>query len=553
MKLKSILFFTLLSTTVFAEPFKSPDIIIDSKLDYDWSGVLISKFRMLLKNYDMKDPFVGKIKEPILVNEASVGEYLPAESRHLMQDFGNAVGLHMLRAETKVWMHGFSYDVRGFKTNLKASEAQQDGLVIGTDFSASDVRLAADKISLTLVIPGRTGSPVFQVDVVKPVIQASQEKMINFFTKIKIQDNQDYFKLQIQKANFDQMANGLLNQPQDVVLDYETIVIPQVSLKVGNKTIEFSPQKIQRLIRDNHEAIKGLLLAQVASTLKSNTTEAAFRVLEQFKLNKEYWLDSEKIISQFSIAKFASADTGENIEINMPGDFCTAQTFDQHKKQCVDKKVTKMASSRISKKLHSESVSEMKDMMNRGEANFVASISEDYLNKLLVTTYDAGLWKAALDEAGVALGPNKIALRLDKRGESGTLMMDVVYQPTKMERLFTGSKEIRFPLVLDVAIRVEKHDNEPVLIIRLNDVDTSDETLINGRPKDGIISTVKDVPRFKTKVANSIREKVQGLRKKDIIELRYPEFKNLGLDKVEFLSDGNGRMNAIMKLEDLID
>ena len=39
---------------------------------------------------------------------------------------------------------------------------------------------------------------------------------------------------------------------------------------------------------------------------------------------------------------------------------------------------------------------------------------------------------------------------------------------------------------------------------------------------------------------------------KDLIELRYPELKGLGLDKVDFLSDGNGRMNAIMRLEDLL-
>ncbi len=552
-KFEALILTTIMTCTAAgAQSFQSPDILVDSKLDYDWSQVLVSKFRLLLKNYKMTDPFVGRFPEPILLNEAVVGNYLPAESKALISDFGNAVGLSILKAETKVWMHGFAYDVKGFKTDLKTSEGGADGLIVGTDFSASEVNLSAEKVSLSLVIPGKNSSPVFTVDIINPVIKASEERIINFFAKIKIRDDKDSFKFQIQKANFDQMANGLVANPKAIDLDYKKIVIPEVSLKIGNKVIKFSKTKIEKLIRDNHEAIKGILIAQVATMLKTNTAEAAFKVLEQYKLNKEYWLDSPSIKSQIMIGSFVSSNSGDNIGINMPGDFCTNQKFNQLQKQCTVNKVTQTAGTRLNNKLHKESVLVMKDLMDSGEANIVASISEDYLNKLLVTTYDAGLWKAALDEAGVALGPNKVIMRLNKRGDSGTLIMDVIYKPSKIEKLLTGSKEIRFPLVLEVAVRIEKHDNEPVVIIRLNDVDTTDQTLIHGRPEDGMVSTVRDA-RFKGKIAKAIRTKLSVLRGKDVLELRYPEFQGLGLDKVDFLSDGNGRMNAIMRLEDLIE
>lgn len=545
---------TLIAGSVQAGPFKSPDILVDSKLDYDWSVVLVKKFRTLLKNYKMNDPFVGQFPGAILLNESQVGSLLPADSKALIRDFGNAVGLSILNGKTNVYMHGFAYDVKGFKTDLKASEVQADGLVMGTDFSASEVNLTAEKVSLSLVIPGKISSPVFEVEVIKPSIKVSEERIINFFTQLKIQDNKDSYKIQIQKANFDQMAKGLVQRPQNVKLEFEKINIPKVSLKVGSKTINFDNKKIENLIRTNQNAIKGILLAQVASTLKSNTTEAAFKVVEQYKLQKEWWFNSPTIKSQIQIEAVAST-TEDNIELNMPGDFCTNEKFDRHEKQCVKEinKTTLTASTRLTKSLHSESVNVMKDLMHHGDANIVASISEDYLNKLLVTTYDAGMWKQTLDEAGVALGPNKVIVRLDRRGDSGTLVMDVVYKPTKIEKLLTGSKEIRFPLVLDVSVRIEKHDDEPVVIIRMNDVDTSDETLINGRPQDNIISTVKNVKRFKGKVAKAIRERVGVLKDKDVIELRYPEFKGLGLDKVDFLSDGSGRMNAIMRLEDLLE
>lgn len=535
-----------------AEAFKAPDILIDSKLDYNFSGLLVDKFRLLLKNYKMKDPFAGKMEAPILVNESEVGSYLSGDSKELLQSFGNAIGLNLIRTETKVWLHGLAYDVKGFKTNLRASEKLADGLMIGTDFSASEVSLTAEKISLTLVIPGKNSSPIFKVDLIRPEIIASEEDLINFFTKIKIQDNRDHFKLQIKNANFDQMARGLIERPENIELNYERIDIPEVSLKIGNKTIDFSPEKIQNLLRRNHEAIKGIVLAQAAKTLQSNTTQAAFKVVEQFKMNKEFWLSTSLINSQFNISEFSGAMDGESLQIDMPGDFCTSQKFTQLNKNCVHNKDTQTAATRLNAKMHSRSIVNMHELMDRGDANLVASISEDYVNKLLVTTYDAGLWKQALDEAGVELGPNKVILRLDKKGDSATLIMDVLYKPSKVERVVTGSRQIRFPLVVDVALRIEKHDGEPVVIIRLNDVDTSDETLTNGKPADNIISTVKDISRFRGKVVKAIRSKVSSLKGKDIIELRYPQFSGMGLDKVDFLSDGQGRMNAVMRLEDLL-
>jgi hypothetical protein len=554
MKNTAPLFFGLIlaAANLHAAAFRSPDILIDSKLNYDWSAVLVKKFRVLLKNNKLNDPFAGRFPAPIIVNEAQIDSYLSDNSRALLRDFGNAVGLNILKGETKVVMHGFAYDVKGFKTDLKASKVLGDGLVLGTEFSASELSLRADKISLTLQIPGRSNSTVFQIDLIKPVIKASQDKMINFFGEFKIEDNKDFYKLKIEKANFEKMSQGMIKNAEDIELNFERIVIPEVSIKVGNKIINFPAEKMEKLIQERHDAIKGILLAQVAETLRTNSTIAALKIIEQYKINKEYWIDTPVMKSQIQIGKFESSSAGD-LQIDIPADFCTIATFNQHQKKCIDNKVTQISSSRINKALHTESVSIMKDLMDNGEANIVASISEDYLNKLLVTTYDAGLWKGALDEAGVSLGSNKVTMKLDERGTSGTLLMDVIYKPTTLEKIVTGSNLIRFPLVLDVSVRIEKHDNEPVIIVRLNNVDSSDETLINGRPKDNILSTVKDIPRFKTKVANTIRSRLASLKGKDVIELRYPELQDLGLDKVDFLSDGNGRMNAIMRLEDLLE
>jgi hypothetical protein len=467
-----------------ASDFRSPDILVDTRLDYDWSRVLITKLRLLLKNYKMDDPFVGNFPGKLLVKEANVGQLLPSSSKNLISSLGDAIGLSLLQSETKVFLEDFSYDVKGFKTDLKDSVSYKDGLLVDTHFSASEVNLKAKRLSLSLFIPGQTGSPILNIGIINPMVVASEDNLITFFAKLKIQDENDVFRIMIKNANFDQMANGLISNADKIILKYERLDIPKVSLKIGNKTVNFDPEKIQRVISSNHEAIKGILLAQAGDLLRTNTAETAFRVLEQYKINKEYWIASEMLLGQIKIGKINSANDGANIEVSMPGDFCTTKKYDQHQKLCVNRKVTQVAPTRLDLSSHKKSVQVMHELVNNGNADIVASISEDYLNKLLVTTYDAGLWKDALDEAGVGLGPNKVIMRLDKKGDSGTLIMDVIYRPTSFEKILTGSKEIRFPLVLDVSVRIENHQQEPVVIIRLNDVDTTDQTLIYGRPAE---------------------------------------------------------------------
>ena len=107
----------MLAGTVQAKAFKSPDILVDSKLDFDWSGVLISKARKLLDNYKMADPFKSKIAAPIVVNESTLNKFLPDSSLELVNDLGRMIGMDILKGKTKITLTGLAYDIKGFKTD----------------------------------------------------------------------------------------------------------------------------------------------------------------------------------------------------------------------------------------------------------------------------------------------------------------------------------------------------------------------------------------------------------------------------------------------------
>ena len=233
-------------------------------------------------------------------------------------------------------------------------------------------------------------------------------------------------------------------------------------------------------------------------------------VIKTYKETMIELLVDKDPFKEFLLKNFRTSFRENSISIDMPGDFCTNEKFQQLHVLCLKNKTTKISKSRLQSYHYVNSLNQLRNSVEEGDANLVVSVSEDYINKLLVTTYDAGLWKESLDEAGVELGPNKVILRLDQRGDSGTLILDVIYKPTKFEKNLIGSKIIRFPLVLDISLRIEKIDEEAVVIIKLNSVDSSDDTLINGRPDLNILSNIKDIPRFKTKVAKKIRERLVG-------------------------------------------
>lgn len=547
----AIIFYT--ESNVQSETFKSPDILVASKLDYDWSVVLISKYRQFLKNYNLSDPFSAKIEEAFLVNESKFNEFLPPSSKKFINTIGNALGLGFFNAKTEFWLHGLSYDVSGFKTDLKSSQQLADGVVIETDLYAEKLKLKADKITLSLQLPGREGVTLFSVDILNPSIDFTDHHLIHMYAKVKLQDEKNNFTLKLLDSDFSKLAQNLIKHSKDINIKYDRIIIPETSVKVGEKVITFYPDKIEKLIRDNHEAINGFLLIQAADLLKNNSYQATSKLFDLFKLEKEYWIASSVLQSQLKINKFSTDLDAQGLSLDMPGDFCPLSAYEKFNSSCVEKKITQTSDTRLKASNHHSSLKIMNNLVNENEANIVASVSEDYINKLLVATYDAGLWKDALDEAGVTLGPSKVIMRLNKKGDSGTLFMDVIYSPSKITGLLMGTKEVRFPLVLDLSLRIENHDQLPVVIIRLNGVDDSEQTLRFGKPEEGLFSNIQSIPRFKKKIISTIRKSLAGLNDKDIIELRYPELSGLSLDKVDFLSDGHGRMNALMRLEDVLE
>ena len=545
----------LLSASTFAKPqvYATPDIVVVSKLDADWSQILVAKIRKILSNFEVLDPFKYSYDGDLVIGPTEAKTLLPASSKKLLTDLGNVLGLDFFKAQAQASMHGFSYEVKGFKTDMKASENIGSDLVIKTNLSASEVYVEAGKITLSVQIRTQNGGhlPVISIDIIKPVIEAKNDNLVNLIAKLRVQNGPASYSFKIEELNLDQMVAGLSLKNGDVKIDYQKIVVPKVSIKIGDKKIDFSQEKIQKFLRNNHEGIKGILLAQLAKILRKGTADAVQSVVKNYQMPKKYWLNIPIIKTMLNFTKITNFPVSNTLQINLDGDFCTDEAFLIYKDICVDKHFTKVSSTRLTEAHYKESLVHLNEVVQREDVDLVASVSEDYLNKLLATTIDAGLWTEALKEAGIELGPNKVSLRLDKKGDTGTFILDGIYRPSRMQRLALGASVIRFPLALSVGFRIEEQNNdEPVIIVRVIAPDTSDETLVNGLPQYGFESSIGKVPRFKGKVLATIRDSVKDFMNRDIVVLPVPQLNGLNLDKAEFHSDGNGRMHGFLSLED---
>ena len=550
-KLITLTFVVLIfAIQVKAEPFLAPDILVETRLDSDWSGVLANRIRRLIKNFGQQDPFSQRFEQPIVVSEAKVGDYLNPSAKELLSDLSRMLKMDFLNAQTQVTIHGLRYDVRGFKTEFNATEDKIEGLSVSSDFSASKIMVSADKVTLSLLIPGKNALPFINIEIIKPVITAAEEKLINFIAKIQLRNTNESFKLRLEDSDFSSMVSSLVGSSDSIHLDYQNIVVPNVSIKIGNQQLKFDPKKIEHLIKSKKDGIKGLLIGQVSSLLKSGMGGDILAAMNKVEFTKEYWINSKKILSQLKIDSFVSPDNANLVEVQISGDFCPPALYQLVGKKCTQEKVTRPVKSRITAKVHKESVQTMRSLIDQGNANIVVSISEDYVNKVLVATYDAGLWNDILKKSGVMLGPNKVFIRMDEAGSNtGTLYMDVIYTPKKLERLAIGAKEVRFPLVFKVGLKIKQDNLFPTFMIHIAQMDTSDETLLNGKPEMGVVSNIHSL-RLKKKVLATLRAETAGLENIDVLELQYPEFRGLDLDKVNFVSDGNGRMNALILLKD---
>lgn len=542
------------ATRAVEEPREIPDIILASRLDMTWSEMLISRLRRYVINLNLGDPLGARVEKDIEIAQVRANDLLAPSSRRMVADISSMFGLSITDAQSKIVVKNIEYKLDRVTTDLRPLARGAEGQVFDGLFASRGAKISADAIDLVLEIPttGRRRLPLITVTIRKPFIKSSPDLPIIAQAQVQVVEEAKELSFKILNSSFESLAQVMGKNPEAFELGFESIDIPQISIQIGNRRMNIDPSKVRAAIVSREALIKDLLIEQLRGQLKQGIAQKALDLVQTVKIPREYWLTVDKMQMQLKVARISGSVGSQNVLLRVKSDFCSLVHFDRYKEDCLNHKVTKPAASVTTPEKLRASIAEVRATLERGDANMVASISEDYINKLVSTTVDAGYFDQKMLESGAEFGATKTFVRLNERGDTGTLYVDIKYKITGLQSVLVGGSDIRFPLVLKCTMRIEKSlAGYPLVIFKIKEAVMDNRTLRRGFPEMGLPSTVERLKRFESKVVKTIREKVKPMIGTDIISLELPVFQGVGLESLDFVSDGQGRMSAHANLAEV--
>jgi len=415
MKALSLLVLILIYMGRDAHAFQSPDVMVDSKINHDWSTILVSRVRKLLSNFKMSDPFHYVSNEIYVFDQMSLESLIPDHSRNLLLDLNRISGLDIVQGHPKVELQGFFYEVKNLKADVMTGKEDTDALNLTATLNASEFYFSTDKLSVSVIVKaGDKSISLVRIDVIAPSISAKAHDLINFTANLRVfnakNDGNDVHKFEILSTDFSKFLTQLNSHPENIDFEYDRLDIKCSQLKIGPKTIKVNLDEVKAYIEANREGLKGLLLAKAAAKMAQDLPEAVHKLADKIVLPKNRWINAKAIKVHTRIDQFKNPQGHGNFGVHLPLNFCSHTHFDTYGDACLEKNPGNKIKSRITMAMHSASVKNIQTMIENGQANIVASISEDLFTKLLNTTYEAGTWNNFLKKAKVFLGPIPIAI-----------------------------------------------------------------------------------------------------------------------------------------------
>lgn len=190
------------------------------------------------------------------------------------------------------------------------------------------------------------------------------------------------------------------------------------------------------------------------------------------------------------------------------------------------------------------------DKIQNLEESLIISIDQEFINKTIALNIQGGEKDLLTDVPEyVSVGKNGVFLKLDDKNQ-GKLVIDLLARDKFFMRvasaIVTGRGKYYFPLVVKPDINIVMKKHIPTLVVKIKDIDTSDETLRNG-----IYGVPSNLNKgwAKKLVLNMVRDEMKPSIGSVVFEYPLEDFKGVDLSKLASVkADGNGRLNIMVNL-----
>jgi hypothetical protein len=523
------------------------DIVIKSRLDHQSSAAFINRIRTFLINNNFGDPYNREFEAPVEVDFNQVLDDLPANTQSWIKEFQNLLNLKLFESNYILRIENFSYEIQGFNSELKPFQAGPNRVEYVSQNYVQGLELGAKKIVFQVELKRTTrGTPItFDIELIKPTFLLDPELVVDLPMGWRTSVLPDSLLLSLHTIDLSKVFSQIGERPELISFNVQDFSMPEVSIKVGGKTLTFDRDKIKRFLSSKKEDMKLAIIDLIKTKLEERFSNIIKDKPQEMFIPRSFSTKGE-IETNFKL-KSLNADDSKILDARVDGSFCSERTQNSIKECRSEQEITKVRRN-ISDDLFYSSMKEIDLLFMQKRANIVFSISENYINQLITAAAQAGLLE--LGGEGFRLGPEKAFILAEEKGEGFSLYLDIIHKLKKSQRILVGKSELRFPVRLNIGLKIILEDKIPHLKIKVLNLKTDTDLLLEGKPEYGLQSNVGTV-RFQKKVIEGIMEDIQPFDQKVLVELELKEFKDTALEELSFASDGKGRANAVLYMENV--
>lgn len=516
---------------------KQQDVVFKARFDLNSSEAFIDQLRIFLTNNGFGDPYSQEFSKPIVIDLAQVINDIPVSSQKWVQDLQNVLKIKLFESDYRLVVEKLSYNIQHFNSELRPGTSGNNRVEYVTENYVRGLHLAADRLAFEVELKQtHTARPIiFDIQIIEPEFLISPKIMAETAFGWSTSILEDNILLTLEKVDIKKFMQVIHKKPDLIILNYKDILIPDVSVKVGNKTVRFDKAKIKDfLLRRQNDMKKGVL-----DLLHANLKDQFGNVIEgnpkSLILPRSMSFNSD-ISGALGVENMQANNTGI-VQFDISGHFCEAGPCE--KEDAIKAKERRSVDYRT----YQRSLREMNRKLIEKSTNLSLSVSEKFLNQMVESTIKLGLWDGPLKEKALVLGPEKAFVLAEEKGDLFSLYMDVIHTLSPAQRVLVGRSQIRFPIKFMIALNIEDVDGIPHFFIKVKKVATDSELLLKGLPQYGLTTGLNTV-RFKNKVLNTIMKDVGSFEGRTLLDFKIDGLKGTYLHELKFQSDGWGRGSA---------
>lgn len=518
------------------------DIVFKSRFDLESSQNFITQLRIFLANNNFGDPYSQELKKPINVDLMKLLDEVPADTQRWIREFQSVVKIKLFESDYKLVVDKFGYSILDFNSEFKPGDSTPERVEYVTVNYVRGAHLRAERISFLVELKQtQTREPIrFSVELIEPEFIVSPELMAEVSMGWSTSIAPKNIFLTLETVDIRKLMARIVKSPELIDLRVKDMIMPDVSIRIGNKEINFDKQKIKRFFISRKEEMKKGVLDLLNIKLNERFSNIIKDSPQKLKLPRTMGIEGD-IPGVFDVQAMTVNNTGI-VQFDLDGHFCNEKSF-LDEGFCEDNKIPTKLRRTIPLAQYQRSLREINRGLIENKTNMAVSVSEHYLNQIVDATIKAGLWEESFKGRDFVMGPEKSFILAEEKGELLSMYIDIVYKLKGAQRILVGRSELRFPIRFMIALNIVEVDGIPHFVIKVDKVATEDKLLLEGAEAYGLPTTVNNV-RFKNKVLKAIHADVDTFLNQTLIDVEMKELKGKYLDELEFRSDGNGRANA---------